>query len=305
MAVEPPFLMSYSVSGGTASFTPLATNATSAQALLVWVNLGPSYEMLPGGSTAKAGVYVAPAPIAPSTGVVLNRHVVDTSNPREGYAPLPQVGDRLLFLSPAMYSTGMPDTPTSGAPAGTITKPGRRITAVTAVGGGNLDPDDRTTAQFMVQLDLTNPLPTSNGKCTVTGPNSVYILREVAYAINVINGADGVPTECQLLRYPSTVDLTHPQVLIRDLDPLPQEIDANTGATIQPFNYYGGRGALSALNVNLPIRALDYAHNIGDRNLAVNQKVGTSTAELILRSNPTMSIKSRLDDNSLALIQPK
>ena len=289
MSIEPPLLMSYSVSGtGVATFTPLASTATSGQAIITWVNLGPAYQMLPASG--------ASGPIKPSAGIVLNRHI-GTAGTEELSAPLPQVGDRLLFMNPAPYSTGMPETVVMNGVS--VVKPGRLITRVSPA--SDPAPPATPTTSFTVWIDGTNPLPVdTSGNCTVLGNNSVYIFREVAYAAYTLNDSTGKPVERQLCCYPSTATLTNPQIITHDLDPAPQEIDTNTGAVVQPFNYYGGRGTLNPLSVNLPIRALDYAHAIADRNLG-GAATDTSSTEfnVFLRSNPTMGIKVRLDDTSL------
>ncbi len=289
MSIEPPLLMSYSVSGsGVATFTPLASTATSGQAIVTWVNLGPAYQMLPASG--------ASGPIKPSAGIVLNRHL-GTPGTEELTAPLPQVGDRLLFMNPSPYSTGMAETVSMNGVS--VVKPGRLITKVSPAS----DPAAPATpsASFTVWIDGTNPLPVDgSGNCAVQGNNSVYLFREVAYAAYPVNDSAGQPVERQLRYYPSTTTLTNPQVITHDLDPAPQEIDTSTGLTVQPFNYYGGRGNLNPLSVNLPIRAVDYAHAVADRNLG-GAAADTSSTEfnVFLRSNPTMGIKVRLDDTSL------
>ncbi len=291
MSIEPPLLMSYSVSAGNGVFTPLASTATSGQAIITWVNLGPAYQMLPGSG--------ASGPIKPSAGIVLNRHI-GVSGTEELTAPLPQVGDRLLFMNPSPYSTGMAETVSMNGVS--VVKPGRLITKVSPAS----DPaaPGVPSTSFMVWIDGTNPLPVdSSGNCAVQGNNSVYIFREVAYAAFTVNDTTGKPVERQLVCYPSTATLTNPKVITHDLDPAPQEIDTNTGLGVQPFNYYGGRGTLNPLSINLPIRAVDYAHAIADRNLG-SATVDTSSTEfnVFLRSNPTMGIKVRLDDTSLTQI---
>ena len=288
MSIEPPLLMSYSVSGGVGSFTPLASTATSGQAIVTWVNLGPAYQMLPASG--------ASGPIKPSAGIVLNRHV-GTPGTEEMTAPLPQVGDRLLFMNPSPYSTGMAETVSMNGVS--VVKPGRLIIKISPA----TDPAAPATpsSSFTVWIDGTNPLPTdTSGNCTIQGNNSVYFFREVAYAAYTVNDPTGKPVERQLVCYPSTATLTSPQVITHDLDPAPQEIDPNTGVTVQPFNYYSGRGTLNPLSINLPVRAVDYAHAIGDRNLG-SATTDTSSTEfnVFLRSNPTMGIKVRLDDTSL------
>ena len=285
MSIEPPLLMSYSVSGGVGSFTPLASTATSGQAIITWVNLGPAYQMLPASG--------ASGPINPSAGIVLNRHI-GTPGTEELTAPLPQVGDRLLFMNPSPYSTGMAETVSMNGVS--VVKPGRAIKTVSPATDPATPP-----ASITVTIDGTNPLPTDkNGNCTIQGNNSVYIFREVAYAAYTINDPTGKPVERQLVYYPSTATLTNPKVITHDLDPTPQEIDPNTNVTVQPFNYYSGRGTLNPLSVNLPIRAVDYAHAIADRNLG-SAATDTSSTEfnVFLRSNPTMGIMVRLDDTSL------
>lgn len=288
MSIEPPLLMSYSVSGGVGSFTPLASTATSGQAMVTWVNLGPAYQMLPASG--------ASGPIKPGAGIVLNRHI-GTSGTEELTAPLPQVGDRLLFMNPSPYSAGMAETVVMNGVS--VVKPGRRITQVSPASDPALPAAPSTS--FTVWIDGTTPLPTdASGNCTVQGNNSVYIFREVAYAAYTVNDTAGKPVERQLVYYPSTATLTRPQIITHDLDPAPQEIDAKTGAVVQPFNYYGGRGNLNPLSVNLPIRAVDYAHALADRNLgAATANTSSTEFNVFLRSNPTMGIKVRLDDTSL------
>ena len=278
MSVEPPYLMSYRTSGSTGILKPLATTAVSSQAIMMWVNLGPAYDVVPTNGTGTGGT------IAPSSGVTLLRRVArstDVTPTTPG--PVPQVGDRLMLMLPAPYSTGMPDTVTMDGTS--ISKPGRAITSVSVAS------TDTTSTSFKVQLDLTNPLPTG-----ITGDKTAYIIREVAYVVNTVTDSNGNAVESDLLYYPTTANMTKPQILIRDLDPTPQEIDTTTGVVVQPFNYYNTRGTLSSLNVILPIRAVDYAHAVGDQHL------GTATADtsstefnVYLRSNPQLAVKARLD----------
>jgi prepilin-type N-terminal cleavage/methylation domain-containing protein len=270
MAVEPPTLMSYSGSATSGTLTPLASSAVSAQAIMLWVNLGPAYDLQPAGGT-----------LTPSSGVSLKRHIASTSDPTPS-SVVPQVGDRLMIMDPAPYSTGMPETVTMGT--GSITKPGRAVTSV------SIAANDTTTATFTVGLNLTNALPTG-----IPASESAYFIREVAYVAYPVT-AGGKTLERDLLYFPTTYNMNAGQTLIRDLDPLPQEVDTNTSATIQPFNYYSGRGNLSVLNVILPIRAMDYDHALNDVHLgtAVTNTSGTEF-DVYLRSAPQMGIKARLD----------
>jgi prepilin-type N-terminal cleavage/methylation domain-containing protein len=272
MAVEPPTLMSYSGSASSGTLTPLPAAAVSAQAILIWVNLGPAYDLQPSSGTT----------ISPGSGVTLKRHVSSTSDPTPS-AAVPQVGDRLMIMDPAPYGTGMPETVTMGGAA--ITKPGRTITSV------SIAANDTTTATFTVTLDQTNPLPPG-----IPASEEAFVIREVAYVAYLVKDPSGNPVECDLLNYPTTYNMNAAQLLVRDLDPLPQEIDANTGAIVQPFNYYTGRGNLSPLNLVLPIRAVDYAHALNDQNLGTAQTNTSGTEfDVYLRSAPEMGIKVRLD----------
>jgi prepilin-type N-terminal cleavage/methylation domain-containing protein len=272
MAVEPPTLMSYSGTGSSGVLTPLATTAVSAQAVMIWVNLGPAYDLQPSSGTT----------INPSAGVTLKRHIKSTSDPTPS-SVVPQVGDRLMILDPAPYSTGMPETVTMGG--STITKPGRQITSV------SIASNDTTTALFTVGLNLTNPLPTG-----IPASESALIIREVAYVAYTIKSPSGSAVERQLLYFPTTYNMNAAQLLIRDLDPTPQEIDTNTSAIVQPFNFYTGRANLSVLNVVLPIRAVDYDHALNDQELGTATTNTTFTEfDVYLRSAPQMGIKARLD----------
>ena len=265
ISIEPPRLLTYSVSGNTGVFTPLATDATvkSADAILLWTNLGYAYDMAPAAGSSDNT-------IAPASGITLNSVAT---------APAPQIGDRLVILSPLPYTAGMPETVAMGT--GTIQKPGRRITAVTAVAGG-----------YKVQLDLRNALPSG-----IQGNQSVYVVREVVYAINSISNKQGnAVVERQLITYPSTNDPTTFKLLIRDLDPTPQNTDAVLTSSTYAFNYPNGLSDTAPLRINLPIRALDYATAIADRNLAPGAVDSSATEfNVYLRSNPQMSVKKRLD----------
>ena len=265
MAIEPPLLMSYRVSGSTGILKPLGASTVSGQALMIWVNLGPAYDMVPTAGSGTGGT------VNPAAGITLRC---------ASTLPAVQVGDRLVIESPAPYSTGMPETVVMDGVS--VQKPGRRITAVTI----------NSSTSITVALDLSNtPLPSG-----ITGDKTAYIAREVAYVAYTINDSAGNPTERQLIYYPTTNNMTAPKLLVRDLDPTPQEIDANTGAVVQPFNYYGGRGNLSPLSVVLPIRAVDYAHALNDRNLgAATTNTSSTEFDVYLRSAPQMGIKARLD----------
>lgn len=280
MSVEPPLLMSYRVSGSSVILKPadttnattgvVATPAISGTAVMMWVNLGPAYDLVPATGTGTPGT------ISPSSGVTLNRASAQ---------PAVQVGDRLMILNPGPYTTNMPDLVTMDGVK--ILKPGRRINAITAA----------TATQITVQLDLTTaqggtPLPSP-----ISGQQSAFILREVAYVAMTINDSANNPIERQLLYYPTTNNMSASQLIVRDLDPLPQETDKTTKVTIQPFNYYGGRDRLNAssLSVILPIRAVDYARGLNDRNLA-GAATNTSSTEfdVYLRSAPQMVVKSAI-----------
>jgi prepilin-type N-terminal cleavage/methylation domain-containing protein len=264
MGIEPPVLMGYTSSGSTGVLSALSSTAVSAQAVLIWVNLGPAYDLIPTAGAGTGGT------ISPATGVNLRR---------ASASPAVQIGDRLIILSPSPYSTGMPDAKaTCGA---VMQAPGRRITGITT----------STATALSVTLDLTTSLPSG-----ITGDQTAYIVREVAYVAKTINDSSGNPAERDLIYYPTTSNMSSSQVLVRDLDPLPQEIDPNTSATIQPFNFYGGRGSLSPLSVSLPVRAFDYAHALNDRNLGT-AKTNTSSTEfdVYLRSATQLGVKARLD----------
>lgn len=267
MAAVPPMLMGYRVSGGTGILKPLDDSTPSAQAILVWVNLGPAYDLVASGTGTT---------ITPSSGVTLTR---------SASLPTVQVGDRLVIMSPAPFSVGMPDVVTMDGVI--IQKPGRRINAIS----------NPTATSITVQLDNANTLPAN-----IPAGKSAYIVREVAYVAKTITDGAGNTVERQLIYYPSTDSMTRPQLLVRDLDPTPVETDTNiavvapaTPPPVQPFNYYGGRGNLTALSVILPIRAIDYARSLNDRNLG-GAATNTSTTEfdVYLRSAVQMGIKTRL-----------
>jgi hypothetical protein len=263
MGIEPPQLMTYTSSGSTGTLTAVSSTTVSAQAIIIWVNLGPAYELVP---TSGSGVT---ATITPASGVTLTRAAT---------LPAVQIGDRLVIENPTPYGPGMPDaTATCGA---VMQAPGRRITGIT----------NASASSLTVSLNLTTPLPSG-----ILGNQSAYIVREVAYAVTTL-GPTNNPSERDLIYYSTTANMSSSRLLVRDLDPSPQEIDPNTSATIQPFNFYGGRGSLSPLSVCLPIRALDYAHNLNDRNLG-SAVTNTSSTEfdVYLRSAVQMAVKVRLD----------
>ena len=280
MAIEPPMLVSYRVSGTTGILKALPAATVSAQGILMYVNLGPAYDMQPTAGTGTGG------PIAPAGDIKLTRHIYSATDPVPT-SPMPQIGDRLIIMSPAPLATGMPETVSMDGV--TVSKPGRRITSVNGVTSGIVP--DNGSATITIRIDLsTTALPSP-----INGDKSVYIARETAYVVNTVNDAGGNPVEGQLLRFATTANMTVPQPLIRDLDPVPQEIDATTNAVIQPFNYYTGRGTLSPLSINLPVRALDYANAVASRNVAAGTTNVSSEFNVFLRSNPQMGVKVRLD----------
>ena len=268
MGIEAPRLMDYTSSGGTGTLTASATSATSSQAIIIWVNLGSAYELMP---TPTAGTTISPA-----SGVTLTR-AAPASTATGGATPTVQVGDRLVIENPTPYTLNMPDAKATCGAA--MQAPGRRITAISNV----------TPTSLTVSLDLTTPLPTG-----IPGNQSAYIVREVAYAVTPV-GPTGNPVERDLIYYPTTANMSSPRLLVRDLDPTPQEIDANTNAVIQPFNYYKTRASNSALNVCLPIRALDYAKALNDRNLgAATTNTSATEFDVYLRSTTQMAVKTEL-----------
>ena len=276
MAIEPPVLATYTGSGSTAALTPMNSAAISAQAILVYVNFGPAYNM-PSANQDNSPI------TNPANGINLVGHY--TTGAGDASASLPAVGDRLLIMSPAPSSAAMLETITNGAT--TYTKPGRRITKVT------LTSSTSAGVKFTVWVDQSNTaLPSSPYP---PGDQSVYLFHESAYIANVVNNAAGTAVERQLLYVQNTANLANPAILIHDLDPTPQEIDTNTGVTVQPFNYYTGRGNFSSLAVNLPIRAVDYAHAVAERNLTAGQINLSSEFNVFIRSNPNMSMKYRMD----------
>ncbi len=276
MSIEPPTLVNYSVSGGTGVLTPQSTSTVSAQGILLWVSLGPSYDMQPtSGSNTSVPV---------TSTITLNRRVNTTATASDPFpsSAMPQIGDRLVIMSPAPYSTGMADTVNMNGVS--ISKPGRRIVSVNGTTSGKVT--ENGASSLAIKLDPAGTaLPT-----TITGPQSVYVVREVAYVVSTITDSGGNAVERRLIRYPSTNDMTNAITLIRDVDPAPLEIDTTTNALIQPFNYYGGRGNLSPLSINLPVRALDYANAITTR-----QASASSEYNVYLRSSPQMGVKVRLD----------
>ncbi len=276
MAIEPPVLATYSGSGSTATLTPMNSAAVSAQAILVYVNFGPAYNM---PSTNQDN-----SPITnPASGINLVGHY--TTGTGDQSAPLPSVGDRLLIMSPAPSSAAMLETITTNGV--TYTKPGRRITKV------SLTSSNSAGVKFTVWVDQTNtPLPSAPYP---PGDQSVYLFHETAYMAYTVNNSAGTAVERQLRYVQNTANLATPTILIHDLDPTPQEIDTNTNATVQPFNFYGGRGNFSTLAVNLPIRAVDYAHAVADRNIATGTINVSSEFNTFIRSNPNMSMKYRMD----------
>ncbi len=263
MSIAPPWLVDYRVSGSAGVLTPKLATDASANGILLWVNLGPAYDMQGSGQNGTGSVPV-------TNTITLNR---------QASAPMPQINDRLVIMSPTPYSDGMPETVTMDTK--TVQKPGRSIKAVNGQTSGTVA--DSTATSVTVKLDLSNTaLP-----ATITGPQSVYVVREVAYVAYTLNDAAGNPVERRLIRYANTADMTKGELLIRDVDPSPLEVDAATNAVIQPFNYYGGRTSLSALSINLPVRAIDYANAVTAR-----QASASSEFNVYLRSNPQMAVKT-------------
>ena len=167
---------------------------------------------------------------------------------------------------------------------------------------------DNGSATVTIQLDLSNTTLPPSASNPIYGDKTAYVVREVAYVANTLNDPSGNPASCQLLCYPTTQNMARSILLSTDLDPTPQEqIPAawtNSGSTTtpQPFNYYvtpananGGRANLSPLNVNLPVRAIDYAHAIADRNVVAGQTNVSSEFNVFLRSSPQIAVKARLD----------
>ncbi len=267
MSLEPPTLTTYSLDNTQAKptgvLTPLPPTAASGEAILLWVNFGPAYDMIAG--TGPGGVIDPTGPIA--------------LNCAPG-APIPVKGDRLIILYPVPATPGMRETVLMNkGDTVSIVKPGRTITSVTFV---------PPTSLTVTIDDKTNPLPAG-----ITGNQSVYFAREVAYAAYTINDTFGNAVERQLVCYPNTTDMTTSKLLTRDLDPNPQTLDGLAKTSTLAFNYpSGGKGSQSALSVNFPVRAVDYAHAIADRDLG-GQPVDTFATEfnVFLRSNPQMAAK--------------
>lgn len=283
MAIEPPTLAKYAITNGTATITPLPDSTVSAQAILVYVNFGPSYNM---PSATEDHFTSIPNP---SNGISLvGRFITSTgTNQQKG---LPAVGDRLLITSPSPSSAGMPEKITSGAGLGavTYTKPGRRITGVILVSN-----TAATGLKFTVTIDQSNTSLPSNP--APLGDQAVYLFHESAYMAYTVTDSGGKAVERQLRYVENTANLASPRILVRDLDPDPKEVDALTTQVVQPFNYYGGRGNFSALSVNLPIRAVDFARAIAERRLAAGDVDVSSESNVFIRSNPLMTMKFRMD----------
>lgn len=281
MAIEPPTLASYTITSGTAKITPLADSTVSAQAILVYVNFGPSYNMP--SATGDHFTQIT----NPAAGITLvGRFLTATgTNQQKG---LPAVGDRLLITSPSPSSAGMPERFTSGTGALLYTKPGRRITGVTL-----LSNTAATGLKFTVTIDQSNtPLPSSPYPF---GDQAVYLFHESAYMAYNVTDSGGNVVERQLRYVENTANIANPKILVRDLDPDPKEVDSATSQVVQPFNYYGGRGNFSALSINLPIRALDFARAIAERRVASGQVDVSSESNVFIRSNPLMTMKYRMD----------
>ena len=269
MGIEAPRLMNYTSGGGTGSLT-VSSSTTSAQAIIIWVNLGPAYKLVPTSTTGTTPT------ISPASGVTLTRAEVSPTGP----TPTVQVGDRLVIENPGPYTSNMPDAKaTCGA---VMQAPGRRITAI-----NNVSPTSLT-----VSLDLTTPLPSG-----IPGNQSADIVAEVAYEVPSL-GPAGIPVERDLIYYPTTANMRNSRLLVRDLDPLPQEIDSVTNVAIQPFNFYSTRASSSPLSVCLPIRALDYAQALNDRNLgAATTNTSATEFDVYLRSTTQMAVKAQLVGN--------
>ena len=256
MSIASPWLVDYALNNSVVALTPKLATDSSADGILLWVNLGPAYDMQGSSQNGTGAV--------PVTGNITLKRVANS--------PTPQVGDRLVILSPTPFSAGMPETVTMNGQ--TIQKPGRPIRTIV----------NSSATTVTVQLDSSNTALPSN----ISGPQSVYVVREVAYVVNKIADASGTTVERQLVRYASTADLTKGEIIIRDVDPAPLELDPATNAVIKPFNYYnGGRTSGTPLSIKLPVRAIDYANAITTR-----QATGSSEFNVYLRSSPQMAVKT-------------
>ena len=266
LSIEPPVLVNYTVSGNTGVLQPQPDTVKSANGILLWVNLGSAYEME--GSLGASATAFSTVPVTGT--ITLKRNTTPTN------APMPQVGDRLVILAPTPFSSGMPETVNMNG--NTVQKPGRRIMSVN---GATSNPvADTASPTLTVTLDLSNTALPAN----ITGPQSVYVVREVVYAVSTLTDTANNPVESRLIRYASTANMTSGLTLIRDVDPAPPQIDANTGVAVQPFNYYGvPHGALS---INLPVRAIDYANAITNRQSSASSEFNVS-----LLSSPQMANK--------------
>ena len=300
MACESPRLMSYtSNNDGTGNLTPVASSGTedltvsSSDAMMMWVNRGAMYNLMPIGANTT---------VNPSTGITIKGAVT---------SPAPEIGDRLIIQSPSPYPTNpnmvdMSDKVMMNNVS--FSKPGRSIIGV--VGKHNVgDP----FSLYTIQLNLTNPLPTS-----IPSNNTVYIAREVAYIAYTINDKSGKVVR-QLLYCSNTNPTnttTNPsnaitcKLLTSDLDPSPLLGDRLLTTSTMAFNYKfndsvnttaqltpnpQSAGLILAkpydnppLMINLPIRALDYAQLSG---MSYNNNISTGF-NVFVRGNPVMCLKN-------------
>ena len=154
---------------------------------MMWVNLGPAYDMVPTSGTGTGGT------INPGSGVTLKRHIYSAAI-RPPPPPCRRSATGWSSCIPSPYSTGMPETVIDGRRD--HPEAGSRASLPSAsCHGHDLDHVHRA-------LDLSNTaLPAG-----ITGDKSVYIVREVAYVANTITIPAATPSSvsCSIIRPPTT-----------------------------------------------------------------------------------------------------
>lgn len=295
-AIQAPQLISYDPTRATPIQPVTVANSglTYAQGVRLVINKGPAYCLTSTASSTPDSDVLNPA-LAPNTlSFRLWRHVPTTGTGRDP-APLPAVGDRLMFLYPAPAAgtapvpagATYPDSTQQILP-GNVTRPGRKLTVV-GTPAATLNYVDVSVEDLRPAQNLPGIIPF----------NTAYVVHEVAYAVWTNRDAAGNAVSRELRYFPSADDPTNFAVVSRDLDPNPREQMRDDGGAlvldaggkpqpVQPFALLAGNRTV--LRVNLPVRALDYARAIAERRgatLAVPDVV--SEFNVSISAKPTMS----------------
>jgi len=152
-------------------------------------------------------------------------------------------------------------------------KPGRRLVSVNMV------------SSVFVDVAVEDLSGSGQSIPAVTLYNSAYVVHEVAYVAYGYLDSSGNPVR-ELRYFPNAEDASTYTVICRDLDPTPQE--KVNGVAVQPFALVDSTSGTS-LNVNFPVRALDYAHAIADRNLPPGQINVSSEFNVSISAKPQIS----------------